>query len=74
MMTFYLATAVFMVITWVIFLTGLITKRVNRSTMYGLLAVSYVSHSLACNMMNLPCILSWIFFIFPIDALAYQES
>lgn len=59
MMTFYLATAVFMVITWVIFLTGLITKRVNRSTMYGLLAVSYVSHSLACNMVNLP----WLFYL-----------
>jgi hypothetical protein len=59
MMTFYLATAVFMVITWFTFLIGLITNRIKRSTMYGLLAVSYVSHSLACNMMGLP----WFFYL-----------
>lgn len=59
MMAFYLATAVFMVITWFTFFIGLITKRYSRSTVYGLLAISYVSHSLACNIMGLP----WLFYL-----------
>jgi pilus assembly protein TadC len=60
MITFFFATVLFMFITWGLFLYRVISKekRVRKSTVYGFLAVSYISHSLACQMLSLP----WVFY------------
>lgn len=65
MITFYLATIAFMFITWILFLYGFISKKVNKSTMYGFLAISYLSYALSSQMMDrswwLSLILSVVF-------------
>ncbi len=67
MITFYLATIVFMFITWILFLYGSISKKINRSTMYGFLAISYLSYALSSQMMGkswwLSLLLSIVFMI-----------
>lgn len=63
MMTFFYATALFMFITWGMFLFYLFTKKMKRSTVYGYLALSYIAHALSSQMLNFP----WMFyFIFSI--------
>ena len=64
MVAFFLITSLLLLISWVIFLIGLFTKRVARSKMYGIMAVTYVAHALSCQMMGLPYVFFLVFSIF----------
>jgi len=72
--TFILATTTFVAIAWIIFLFGLITKRVKVSTMYGYLSISYISHALACQMGNLPWLFYFIFSVIFLLIYSYNKK
>lgn len=63
-LTFFFATTVFIVITWIMFFYGIITKKIKKSTMYGFLAVSYISHALACEIITAPYLFYFSFSVF----------
>ena len=57
-MTFFISTSFFLVISWIVFIYGLLTSKVLKSTRYGILAVAYVSHALSTKILGI----SWIFY------------
>jgi membrane protein implicated in regulation of membrane protease activity len=66
MRAFILITAIFVAISWIIFLYRII-KRDSKSTAFGILAVSYVSYSLSSQMVGQPwgfsLIISFVFLV-----------
>lgn len=72
--TFFFATTVFIVITWIMFFYGIITKK-KKSTIYGFLALSYIAHALACEIISLPYLFYFTFsVIFLVLFSIYKKS
>lgn len=64
-LTFFFTTTIFIIITWIMFFYGIITKyeKIRKSTIYGFLAVSYIAHALACEIISLTYLFYFTFSI-----------
>lgn len=73
----YSISVSFVIISWLIYIYGVFIKKIKKSTVYGILSISYILHSLSCRMLEIPYGLFFFFsivFLFFYSLNRYSEN